>query len=357
MSRPSKFGFRGLRKDHRGYYVDHYFMEGGKKKRKREWLGHITLPEAKRIMEKKMPTISRPGSRITFAEAADGFLAFSEVRKKSHHQDLIYVKRLKAFFGMMPVESLNLDEVEKFLANHKKRREEAGEPPLKGSSLNRYLACLKTIVRRAFLNGHIDRNPIQGIRLFKETPRDTTITQEEFQNLLDQCLPHMKPVVELAYYTCMRKGEILGLEWPQIDFKNKILTLEASDTKTEEKREIPLDDTLLAIFKSIPRTLGTNQVFTYQGRAITEIRTGFASACRKAGIKGLHFHDLRRCAITNMRKAGVPESVIMSISGHKTQAVFRRYNRIDREDRRQALEKVRDWSKDTHKTVNSIRAV
>jgi integrase len=66
-------------------------------------------------------------------------------------------------------------------------------------------------------------------------------------------------------------------------------------------------------------------------------------------LDDFHFHDLRHCAITNMRKAGVPDTVIMSISGHKTNAVFRRYDKIDRTDRLGALEKVRVFN-DTRMT-------
>jgi integrase len=70
------------------------------------------------------------------------------------------------------------------------------------------------------------------------------------------------------------------------------------------------------------------------------VKTAFKGACRKAGVLGFRFHDLRHCAVTNFRKAGVSDSVIMSISGHKTHSVFRRYDRIDREDRHNALGRV-----------------
>ncbi len=74
--------------------------------------------------------------------------------------------------------------------------------------------------------------------------------------------------------------------------------------------------------------------------AILDIKTAFLKAVRTAGIKNFRFHDLRHCAVTNLRKAGVNDSVIMSISGHKTYAMFKRYNRIDRQDRVNALKQV-----------------
>jgi integrase len=65
------------------------------------------------------------------------------------------------------------------------------------------------------------------------------------------------------------------------------------------------------------------------------------------------FHDLRHCAVTNLRKAGVNDSVIMSISGHKTYAMFKRYNRIDRKDREDAFKQVEKFN-DTNMTNGQI---
>jgi len=63
-------------------------------------------------------------------------------------------------------------------------------------------------------------------------------------------------------------------------------------------------------------------------------------ACIKAGLAGLWFHDLRRSFITNARRRGVPESVVMKMSGHKTRAVFDRYNIVNGEDLRAAVKKI-----------------
>jgi integrase len=139
----------------------------------------------------------------------------------------------------------------------------------------------------------------------------------------------------------MRKSEILTLKWKNLDFQNKVILLDALSTKTREKREIPLDDRLLNLFRQFTKTNETEYVFSYRGRPIRELKTAFNHACAKAGIDNFRFHDLRHCGVTNMRKAGVPDNVIMSISGHKTAAMFRRYDSIDRSDRLDALEKVR----------------
>jgi integrase len=79
---------------------------------------------------------------------------------------------------------------------------------------------------------------------------------------------------------------------------------------------------------------------TEKGNLIGNFRRSFQRACKRSGIHGLCFHDFRHTAITNMRKAGVDTSVIMAISGHKTMAMFKRYNRIDLDDGRDAMRRL-----------------
>jgi len=350
MSKPNVHGLpQHLRKDEGGYFLDFFVQEEGGRKRKRVRLGDIPLPQAKKVLAQHLQAIvenkflDSEKPKITFNEAADSFMAYSISRKKSFHRDKYYVANLRAFFGDKLLESLNIDLVESYLNWRRKTGKPKGTH-MKAATLNRDIACLKTIVNRAKLNRQIDRNPIEGIKLFKEIPRDRTLTPEEFKRLLEHCPLHLKFMVELAYYTAMRKGEILGMRWDQVDFKKGIILLEAEDTKTLEKREIPIDEKLKAIIMRVPKTIGSPYIFTYKGKKLTACRTGFRNACQKAGLGNFHFHDLRHCAVTNMRKAGVADSVIMSVSGHKTNAVFRRYDQVDREDRKIALDKVREFN-------------
>jgi len=71
-----------------------------------------------------------------------------------------------------------------------------------------------------------------------------------------------------------------------------------------------------------------------------EIRDKFTAACKAAGLSGVWFHDLRRSFVTNTRRIGVPESVVMRMSGHKTRAVFDRYNVVEAEDLREAVRRI-----------------
>ncbi len=364
MSKPNVHGLpQHLRKDDKGYFLDYFIREGGLRKRKRVRLGQIPAVQAKRVLAQKMQAIveqkyfDSDKPQTTFLEAADSFLAYSKARKKTFRNDAQIVERLKTYFGTRPLESLTVDLVDAYLIQRRQQGNQVKSgKTLRNATLNRDVACLKTIVSRAVLNRQLDRDPIVGIQRFKEQSRDRTLTPEEYQALLACCPPHLQRIVELAYWTAMRRGEILGLRWDQVDFKNGVITLEAADTKTQEKREIPLNERLIALFQRIPRTLGSPYVFFFQGRRVKDPRNGFATACRKAGIEDFRFHDLRHCAVTNFRKAGVSDTVIMSISGHKTYAVFRRYDRVDREDRKAALGRVESLN-DTYMTQGTNQKV
>ena len=131
-----------------------------------------------------------------------------------------------------------------------------------------------------------------------------------------------------------------------MDFAQGIVRLEVGETKNDEGRTVYLDDELKELFKAqwefrkerrrlIPYVF-TNPEGTDQ---VKDFRKSWGKACKDAKIGRRLFHDLRRTAVRNMVRAGVPERVAMMVSGHKTRSVFDRYNIVSPKDLKLAAKK------------------
>jgi integrase len=170
--------------------------------------------------------------------------------------------------------------------------------------------------------------------LKENNERDRILSIEEFTRLLAACPEYLKPIVKLAYHTGMRKSEILSLTWGKVDLKEGFIRLKPEDTKTHEKRLVPLNRELVEMFKAMPRGLPGVKVFTRLGKPIKSIREIFDKACKQARINDFTFHDFRHTAINNWRLQGHDYFRIMAATGHKTMNVFKRYNTVSKEELR-----------------------
>jgi integrase len=125
------------------------------------------------------------------------------------------------------------------------------------------------------------------------------------------------------------------------------IRIERKQAKGKSARTIPIYGDMVEWlnWQAERRAAGCNLVFHWNGKPLGSHLKGWEKACIAAGLTGLHFHDLRRSAVRAMERAGIPRSVAMQISGHKTEAVYRRYDIVAGADLKAAAEKLADYHK------------
>jgi integrase len=211
--------------------------------------------------------------------------------------------------------------------------------------INRSLACLRRMLRIAREDEKIQNVPI--IRLLKEpAARRGFVTNEQFGTLMKFLPTNLQPLVAFLFACGVRLGEALAIEWYQVDLNAGLIRLH--ETKNDEPRVVPLPSYL---------RMRLAQVEPKHGRVFdgTNLRKEWMEACSRAGLgtkieiegkpydpryEGLTIHDLRRSAVRNLVRGGVPETVAMRISGHKTRSVFDRYAIASEADLSAAMRRV-----------------
>jgi len=235
--------------------------------------------------------------------------------------------------GDLPLAELSTARVEAYKA-FRGHNPNGGADTVSYSTVNRELARLKSLLRWGIENRLFSYDMMPVIKMLPENlPRTRTCSPREYLDLLEVSHYPLRGMIILAYNTGMRRGEIARLRWDQIDLGARIITLHAEDTKTRTGRNIPLEVPVRDYLAQLERV--GDYVFQYDGKPIyfTEpCRKAWTTARKKIGAPDLHFHDFRHTFVTRKRKAGVHDHVIMSIVGHKTDSMFRRYDSVDYDD-------------------------
>jgi integrase len=153
--------------------------------------------------------------------------------------------------------------------------------------------------------------------------------------------------VQFLYNCAWRSGEAESLEWSKIDLHEWVVRLARKNSKNKKPRTLVLVCELkdIIVRRRAKRLPDCPLVFHRNGKPIKSFRRAFKSACKTAGLTGLVPHDMRRSGVRNLRRAGNDEHDCMEISGHKTRAVFDRYDIIDDDDQRRSLERQQEYKR------------
>jgi integrase len=152
----------------------------------------------------------------------------------------------------------------------------------------------------------------------------------------------LRAMFEVGYTYGWRHEELLALRVRQVNLAAGTIRLEPGTTKNSEGREVSMTLPVKALLSQCIHDKCPDEcVFTREdGKPVRDFRGAWTNACAAAKVPGLLFHDLRRTAARNLRRAGVAEGVIMKIGGWKTRSVFERYAIVSQSDIRDAMTKL-----------------
>jgi len=193
-------------------------------------------------------------------------------------------------------------------------------------SVIRELGILKHLLNYASASEIIPVNPAASVKPPKAPAgRVRYLQPPELKRLLELCPTWLQPVVALAVTTGMRRGEILGLRWLDVDLAHSTIWL--PQTKNGEGRVVHLNQTAKAALESLEHHSGQSNALVFGFDADYTSQT-FRKACADAGIVDFRFHDLRHTAASWLRMSGADIHTVAQLLGHKTIAMTARYSHL-----------------------------
>jgi integrase len=325
--KPSVFVVGPVRLHRRGrYWYAHYMTTTGQV---RESLGVTTLSAAQ---EKARPLADmlekgewsaqerRTYRKMTFGQLVEEFQArFTGWGSTTTTGAQGMLKKMVCEWGEMPLESLKPRTIEEYRA---KRLKEGITP----ATTNRYLTTLRTLFKMGVQWGMMTHNPVEKIKPMREAniiPR--ALTDDEIVRLLEFLPDHARVAFIIAIETGMRRSELERLEWVDIDFERRRVTVRQS--KNGEFRVIPMTEWLYETLQH-QRAKGGHPyvIVNHRGESMGEmLRYSLEKASKQANVGHVHTHMTRHTFATRLREYGVPIDRIKELLGHKTLAMVLRY--------------------------------
>lgn len=315
----------------------------------RESTGTREKTEARRFLRRREGAVAegKPVTpkieKIKVRELAEDLVNEYTANERPSIDRLQYALRhLLPVFGEMRAVQVKTSDVNRYIT---KRQEEGAA----NGTINRELSTLKRMFSLAIAAEKMHRAPM--IKLLREDNVRKGFFEKEHLGAVRQFLPpYLRGPIGFAYVTGWRiKSEVLPLRWSQVDFNSGTVRLDPGTTKNREGRTFIMTPALRGILEQqrsnadrVQREQGRiiPHVFHRNGEPIKVIKRAWRNAVRRAGYPALMPHDLRRSAVRNMERAGVPRSVAMQMVGHKTEVMYRRYAIVDEVMMREGAEKL-----------------
>jgi integrase len=282
--------------------------------------------------------------RATIADLCNLVIEDNRLRnlRDAQHVEWRYKANIATVLGSLLASRFGQAQVRSYIAS----RRAAGAS---NATINRELA----IIRRGFKLGAGEDPPLVQrqvviLRLEESNVRQGFLEQDQYEKLLEELPADLKALFVCGYHTGARKNELRCIEWPQVDSDGGAIRLPGSQTKNKKPRTLPIYGDMRRWLEHQRAACPADCVWVFYGERnhpVDNHLNGWTEACKRAGLPDLLFHDLRRSAVRNMKRAGVQDKVAMEITGHRTRSVFDRYNIVDETDVRGAGERLEEYAK------------
>jgi len=329
-------------------------------KRRKHWIriGNVDKKTAKQILkrleiERILGRLNITDSqKITLFEFIEKYLDYSRVNKSetSYNRECEVIRHFKRFFGNPTLDKITTERIEEY----KSLRVKEGMKP---ATVNKELAVLRFMLRKAVEWNYLRDNPFKGIKMLKVTKQPVRfLTQEEIDRLIECASLWLKPILIVLRNTGLRRHELLNLRWKDIDFDNK--TILVTSRKTNSFRIIPMNQELYQTLlwlkdnyplpymdKTIPRQVNQmDYVFCHpNGNTLKEFKRSFYNACRKAGIKA-YPHLFRHTFASHLVMNGVDLVSVKELLGHTNITTTMIYAHLSPSYKANTVERL-PWSK------------
>ncbi len=314
-----------------GYYGYNFMYEGERHCHTFKGLSKSEVAtkemEHKLALKKKLPYMMVQYVP-TWENAIEDFKKYAEGHYTRPTECMYVIDKFSKIVKGMNLNDIKLKHLEEYISSRK--------DCVSASSINRELNVLRKVFSLALDNDLIDKNPCRKLANLRiKNPPERYLSKEEEIQLLKQCNPIMRLIVQAAIYSGLRKNELLSLKWGDINLGEKYLI--ARETKNNTVREVPLCEPIIKILKSIPR-IG-EYVFTNPRTrcAYKDVYSNFSRAVIKSRIPHITFHQLRHTTASRLNELGVDIVTIQEILGHANINTTRKYTHNSRESKINAM--------------------
>jgi integrase len=319
-----------------------YYLRG---REYRESTGTADPKKAKKFLQQRLkevgadqigarPFVGPRQERVTIDELCDALTENYKSRGKDSKQFISNLSVVRERFGAMRAANLTAADVARWI-------NELRAEGYAAATCNRYSQLLSQAFTIAIRNRVLVSRP--NIERLSETgnARQGFVNRAELSRLVANLPAYLQDLVLFAFLSSWRRGEIFSLTWADVD--GDTIRLRAEHSKSRKARSLALEGELADLIARRQSQRQGPLVFHHGGHAITDMRKSWTTACRMAGVPGRLFHDLRRSGVRDMIRAGVAPHVAMTISGHETDSMLKRYAIISDADQRAALRRTAEF--------------